>query len=377
LSVPGCGHLRVMKRFRLAHSLRTSLWLVPVLCVLVGVAISFVTMAVDDGHLVPQSVTGGPDAALMILGSVATSMVTLIGLVLTIVLVVVQLAMGQFSPRIVRAILRDRPSQLAIGIFVATFAHSMLAMRRVASTEPGDPVPGLAIVVAFVLVVLSIMVLIGYVHHIGQSLRVAALIESVGQETRELMDSLYEDHGTDPTANEPDVVAARQPGTLFRVDCADLVRLARQADCTLVMEPAVGDFVVAGAPLFRVAGDASRLSHEEVCRAVALGPERTMNQDMAYGFRMLVDTPSDRWPTPTKIQRPRWLPLTASTTCFVGWCDDRFLPVATTTKTAPCAWSCPRCPGTATWPSPSTSFAMSVCARPRCPDGCGRRSRTS
>jgi uncharacterized membrane protein len=115
-----------MKRFRVAHSLRTSLWLVPVWCVLAGVAISFVTMAVDDGGLIPQSVTGGPDAALMILGSVATSMVTLTGLVLTIVPVVVQLAMGQFSPRIVRAILRDRPSQLAIGVFVATFAHAML-----------------------------------------------------------------------------------------------------------------------------------------------------------------------------------------------------------------------------------------------------------
>jgi uncharacterized membrane protein len=216
-------------------------------------------------------------------------MVTLIGLVLTIVLVVVQLAMGQFSPRIVRAILRDRPSQLAIGVFVATFAHSMLAMRRIMSTEPGDPVPGLAIIVAFVLIVLSIMVLILYVHHIGQSLRVAALIESVGQETREAMDRLYEDRGTDGIAPDPTVVAADRSGVLFRVDCAELVALAREAACTLVMEPAVGDFVAAGAPLFRVAGDTGRLSHENASRAVALGPERTMNQDMAYGFRMLVD----------------------------------------------------------------------------------------
>ena len=68
-------------------------------------------------------------------------------------MVVVQLAMGQFSPRIVQTILRDRPSQLAIGLFVATFAHAMLAMREVRFAARRHGVPGLAIVIAFVLVI--------------------------------------------------------------------------------------------------------------------------------------------------------------------------------------------------------------------------------
>ena len=58
-------------------------------------------------------------------------MVSLAALVLTITMVVVQLAMGQFSPRIVQRILRDKPSQLAIGLFVATFVHAILALREV------------------------------------------------------------------------------------------------------------------------------------------------------------------------------------------------------------------------------------------------------
>ena len=121
-------------------------------------------------------------------------MVTLTALVLTITMVVVQLAMGQFTPRVLRTILRDRPSQVAIGVFVATFAHAMLVMREVQAPTPGDPegyVPGLAIVVAYVLVIVSILVLVGYVHHIGQSLRVASLIESVGTESREVLERLY------------------------------------------------------------------------------------------------------------------------------------------------------------------------------------------
>jgi uncharacterized membrane protein len=76
---------------------------------------------------------------------------------------------------------------------------------------------------------------------------------------------------------------------VFHIDYEALVTAARAADCTLEMAPAVGDFVPAGAPLFKVLGDPTRLDRSRVAAAVSLGPERTMNQDVAYGFRMLVD----------------------------------------------------------------------------------------
>jgi uncharacterized membrane protein len=107
-----------VKVFKVWGSIRTGLWFVPVMCVLGGVALSFATIAVDrhfDFELIPAWLTGGPDAAIAILSTVAASMVSLAALVLTITMVVVQLAMGQFSPRIVQTILQDKPSQLAIG----------------------------------------------------------------------------------------------------------------------------------------------------------------------------------------------------------------------------------------------------------------------
>jgi uncharacterized membrane protein len=106
-----------MTRWRLFIHLRSSIWFVPVLCVLAGAGVSFVTLALDRAFgykAIPRSLVGGPDAAQAILSTVAASMVSLTALVLTITMVVVQLAMGQFSPRIVQRILRDKPSQLAI-----------------------------------------------------------------------------------------------------------------------------------------------------------------------------------------------------------------------------------------------------------------------
>lgn len=62
-----------------------------------------------------------------------------------------------------------------------------------AQTEGEGVVPGVAVVVAFVLVIISIMVLVWYVHQIGRLLRVAALIELVGTDTRKVLDEVYAD----------------------------------------------------------------------------------------------------------------------------------------------------------------------------------------
>lgn len=279
--------MRLAKPF---SRLSTALWFVPLMCVVAGVGLSLGTIAIDkayDYKLVPQTISGGPDAALEILGTVAASMVSLAALVLTITMVVVQLAMGQFSPRIVQRILQDKPSQLAIGIFVGTFAHAMLTLREVQVGDPGV-VPGVAVAVAFVLVIVSIMVLVWYVNHIGRSLRVSALIELVGKDTRNLLDTLYSDRGS-TVRDERSMICAPRSGVITQVDHERLVRIATKCDCVLTLRPALGEFVPAGAPLFEISGTADRLDRNAAIGSVNLGLERTLDQDMAYGLRLLVD----------------------------------------------------------------------------------------
>ena len=280
-----------MKVSKLLIHLKSSLWFVPVLCVLAGAALSFGTIALDryfDYEAIPQSLVGGPDAATEILATVAASMVSLAALVLTITMVVVQLAMGQFSPRIVQRILRDKPSQLAIGLFVATFVHAILALREVTNNGDGTgDVPGIAVVTAFVLVLMSIAVLVVYVHHIGQALRVSALIELVGKETRTLLDHKYPDKGSADVGDG--VVKAAKSGVVTGIGVEQLVEEALRAGCKLELVPALGEFVPAGAPLFRVDGDAAGLDEERLRESLVISLEPTLDEDVAYGVRLLVD----------------------------------------------------------------------------------------
>ena len=203
--------------------------------------------------MIPQAFTGGPDAALVILSAVATSMVSLAALVLTITMVVVQLAMGQFSPRIVQRILRDRPSQFAIGIFVATFAHAMLAMRDV-RVGGGGQVPGLAVVVAFLLVLIDRGARPLRAPHRPLAARVRfdrAGRQGHAQAARRLLSPT----GRARLAAGERVSWRPSSGVVCHVDFDRLVERAAMRTACLELVPALGEFAPSGAPLLRVDGD--------------------------------------------------------------------------------------------------------------------------
>src|SRR5690242_10318233 len=202
-----------MSTLRLQRFVRTSLWLLPIGCLAAGALLAVGTLAVDRAtgyRLVPQSLTGTPSDAQTILSSFATAMVSLTTLVLTVTLVAVQLAMGQFSPRIVGALLTDRWSQLAIGLFGASFLVSVLTLREIRGSDTGT-VPGLSMLLSYVLMLASIVVLLLFVHHAGQGLRVAGLIDLVGDRSREFMSAST---GTCPSPRAaPTRSSPRSPAT--------------------------------------------------------------------------------------------------------------------------------------------------------------------
>src|SRR5690349_12024342 len=196
--------------------------------------------------------------------------------------------MGQFSPRIVRAILHDRRSQLAVGLFIGTFAYSMTVLRDVnGNSSGGKALPGLAIVVDYALILGAIVVLVLFVNHTAQSIRVGGLIGWVADATRGEVDRLY------PAAAEPDddpsVVLAPDYGIVNEFPHDVLVDIAEEADCVLELVPAIGDFVPRGGPLFRVRGSLPEPYRSAAARSVILDRERSHQFEPAFGLRKLVD----------------------------------------------------------------------------------------
>jgi uncharacterized membrane protein len=290
---------------RLVGRLESNYWLIPALCVATAIGLSYASQALDArlSHEEPSwyLFRGGPEGARSVLSAVVSSMLTLAGLVFSVTILVLQLASNQFSPRALRTFLKDRPSQLALGIFVGTFIYALLGLRVVRGTSEGieQHVPSLSVWLAVVLSVLSVGAFIYYIHHVSQSIRAVVILTRIGQETRSTLAQMYpEGLGEDEEearSEKPEglpsllIPSLHSSGVLVAVDEERLLSCARGARVTLSLVPMVGDFVSHGATLCEVWGDATNLNVKEFLEALTFGPERTLQQDTAFGFRQLVD----------------------------------------------------------------------------------------
>ncbi|MDH4144361.1 MAG: DUF2254 domain-containing protein [Acidimicrobiia bacterium] len=289
---------------RLAHlreTLRTGLWFVPAVFVAGATVLAIASMALDrrlDGEPGWFVFNGGPTSAQQILATIVTSMLTFTGLVFTITVVTLQLASSQFSPRVLRSFLRDRGSQVSLGVFTATFVFALVVLSQVRTGAVGAAfVPRLSVSLTFGLVITSLVTFIYYVNHITQAIRVVNIIDSIAEETSASLDRVWTvDPGIEMPNKVADLGACRQvislegrDGVLAGLDIGGLVELARRHDCVFRLVADMGDFVANGAPLIEVLGGRTDVAPANLLDQMDFGRERSMRQDPAYGFRQLVD----------------------------------------------------------------------------------------
>ena len=78
-------------------------------------------------------------------------------------------------------------------------------------------------------------------------------------------------------------------GIVLAVNLEALVAEARRLNGVIEFVPQVGDFVAVGDPIFDLYGGAVAVDDRTLREAAALGPERTLEQDPMFVFRILVD----------------------------------------------------------------------------------------
>jgi uncharacterized membrane protein len=277
-------------------------WVVPALWCAGAFVVGLVLPEVDEqlAEHVPFLFQAGPDAARTFLATIAGAMISVTGLVFSITVVVLQLASSQFSPRALRTFLDQRTPQHTLGVFTASFVYALTVMRSVgAGGTPTAPVPQLAVTVAFVLVLASVGMFLAFIHHITQAISVDSIVREILDDTRKLLHRRAKGRaraetpvGSLPDLGTPRVVTAERSAYLDGVDLPGLCEVASKHDVRLDVLHPLGTFVVTGSPVVLVHGGGRRPEVDWdrlVLRRLDLRWRRTMEQDVTFGLRQLVD----------------------------------------------------------------------------------------
>jgi uncharacterized membrane protein len=281
------------RRYRLWLDARTSLVLWAGLALVLALAAAPLVRELDEATGV-RVFRFSPDGARAVLGALAGSMLTFIVFVLSATLIVVQLASGQMTPRVIALVFALPWVRGALAAFTFAFAYTVAALGRV-----GDRVPDLHVGVAVFLNLACTVGFFLFVQKLAAGLRPSTIMRVVADRGREVIAAVYprEADAARPEARVGDALpagparvvrAVGSTGAVMAFDLAGLVRLAREADAVVELVPQVGDSVGDGDPLFRVYGP-REVSEAALLGSVAVGPERTLDQDPRFAFRILVD----------------------------------------------------------------------------------------
>jgi uncharacterized membrane protein len=309
-AAPAIQRRRAVKRLRLIWlRLLGSLWFVPTLVtagcmsLAVGLVEAGTWVEIDLARDWPLLFGAGANAARSMLSAIATSMITVAGVVFSVTIVALSLASSQYSPRVLRNFMGDRPTQLVLGVFVGIFAYCLVVLRTIRSMDEGDGfMPSLAVVGGLALALCGVAVLIYFIHHVASSIQASSILERIAADTGDAINWLFPQELADDAAIEGAApagedalvwqpVTAAVSGYLVSLDDDRLLDVAREQGRVLRMARPLGDFVIDGDVLVEVSGSApvSPELQRRMRSAFTLGPQRDVHQDAAYGLQQLVD----------------------------------------------------------------------------------------
>ncbi|GGC33130.1 hypothetical protein GCM10011371_20660 [Novosphingobium marinum] len=294
-------------------SINASYWFYPALFAAAGLVLAFGLVYVDriwasEWLSTIEALTPArPDGASNMLTVLAGSMIGVASTVFSITIAAVAYASGTYGPRLLTNFMEDKGNQLSLATFIGTFVYAITVLRSVRSEDEapivltgaaaqGPPgfVPQLSLLVAFGLMILSVAVLVYFLHHIPSSIRINTVLENIGKRLLAMIEHRFPDpnKGPAPEVDMPDgtAVLATSRGYIRLLEMQQLRELAEERGISIGLSVRAGDFVYPGITIAHLdCGDCDDDLAEAVRDCFALGGSRTPEQDLEFSIDELVE----------------------------------------------------------------------------------------
>ncbi len=295
------------------YDLGDTLWFVPALMTTAAIGLAVLMLSLDRALLDGDDIgawwlfEGGAEGARGVLTTIAGTMITVATTAFSITIVALQLGSSQFSPRIVRGFTGDRGNQLVLGIFIATFAYTIIVLRSIRS-ELSDQerfVPSASVTLAILLAFAAIGSLIYFFHHATRMIQASVVIERAAQDTFvQIGRHLDQQDNQDVAESDEPIdragvhgISLDRCGYISHIDRASLAKLGGEHRTVLTVSVQIGMHVLSNTPVVtivmetwhRMDEDDRRKLESGVRDGIETGMERTVEGDLLLGFRQLSD----------------------------------------------------------------------------------------
>lgn len=292
-------------------NIKNSLWFLPTMMAISAVVLALGFIKLDEYvknknfPLEWLMYSGHGEGARSVLSTIASSMVTIAGVTFSITLVALTLASSQFGPRLLRNFTSDKGNQFVIGTFISTFIYSLIVLLNIQGSGNNASVPKISVVFAFLFAILSLGILIYFIHHVSISIQADFIIKSSYNDFKKVIDEYLLDE-SDSVGEMKDSDSLEQvkaeyvlltkvyfndSGFIQNVNYEGACRWAEKNNAIIEWLNYPGSFATIHHVLAIVYHN-SALPHkaeQQIRKFMVTGVRRTPNQDLLFPLRQIVE----------------------------------------------------------------------------------------
>ncbi len=187
-----------------------------------------------DGHWdPPDNLTFTPSTAGLMLSAIVAASMSLAGFMLTILVLLVQMASSSYSPRTLLFVFRDPQLKFALALFVGTSVFAFLSMGEISDTSANN----LSVLVCGVLSLFSVLFFLQCLSQLMHGIRPAKMADRIAKAGHRVIGEVYPDPApAERTARYREVLPDQPPSRIVSyggngavlqgVDVEGLLRLA-------------------------------------------------------------------------------------------------------------------------------------------------------
>lgn len=287
-------------------------WALPVMLLVLSTVLAFVNITLDrisfTGIYIPDSILlhfNDMGNVRSLLSLTAGSVLGVAGVSFSITIASLTLASQQFGPRLLRNFMHDRFNQMVIGVFIATFLYCVLLLQFTNAIEDKHIIPVISMTTLLVLIVLNLLVLVFFIHHISNAIQAESIIDDVWLELHKRLQIMFPEIGEDKDESPGELpesirklmekkgkpVSICKPGYLQAVDVAALRAFAEEKSLLIELNYRPGQFIMSNSEVALLLGENSEQENcsEKIHSALIIGDTQTAEQDPEFAIRQLVE----------------------------------------------------------------------------------------
>lgn len=286
--------------FSFLRILQSRIAFYPTLLAFIGFLLAFLLMYLEERGIsaylakkLPPLVVKNGNTALTILSACITGLISMMVFSFSMVMVLLNQASTNYSPRLLPGLISDKKHQLILGIYLATILYCIFIAVSVQPTGNQYQVPGFSVLLGIIFTVICIWAFIYFIHNISQSIQINNILDNIYHTAKKRLENLIEDD-SEVTQKFPDTdnwftYNTKRSGYFQDINVANLIDICEKQETLLEIIPVKGIFVLQGVPIFRSKEQLEEKVVDEIASNFIFSRGELVADNYTYAFKQITE----------------------------------------------------------------------------------------